>query len=79
MGYEIVWTDEAKYSFQSIIEYIQYKFPEMAVTKFVIAVDAKIDLIKVSPTSYRKSTYSQNIHYTNILRKTILVYRINEV
>jgi plasmid stabilization system protein ParE len=78
MAYQIIWTDEAKDSFQYIIDYLQYKFTDREVTRFILAFEAKINLIKMSPDSYRRSKHSSNVHYTNILRKTILVYRIKQ-
>jgi len=78
MAYQIIWSDEAKDSFQCIIDYLQHQFTEREVARFILAFEAKINLIKISPDSYRKSSHSANVYYTIILRKTILVYRIKQ-
>jgi len=78
MAYEIVWADEAVNTFENIINYLLYKFTEKEVSRFVNAVEKKINLIKINPYSYRKSKYAEHLHYTIVLRKTILVYRIKD-
>ena len=55
MEFQIVWTNEAIETFDTIIEYIKLKFPNRYAINYINAVDAKINLIKNNPVSYRKS------------------------
>lgn len=76
MAYEVVWTKEAEISFQQIVDYLTTNFTEKEVTRLVNTTQDKITLIQFNPYSYRKSGKFRNIHYTIILRKTLLVYKI---
>jgi plasmid stabilization system protein ParE len=77
MAYKVVWSAEAIISFDAIIGYIQINFSEKEVSRFITATDEKIKLIEADPKAYRQSLRLQNFHYTNILRKNVLVYRVN--
>jgi plasmid stabilization system protein ParE len=77
MAFKVIWTEEAIKSFESVIDYLQTYFTEKEIAKLVNATNDKIGFIEINPLMYRKSRRFKNLHYTNILRKVILVYRFN--
>jgi len=76
VDFQITWSDEAVETFEGIVQYLQTYFTDKEVARFVSAVQDKINLIEFFPTPGRRSHRFKNHHYTNILRKTMLVYRI---
>ncbi len=76
MAYEIIWSDEAIYSFDKRIKYLEINFSEKEIIRFAKATLKKLELIEANPGAYRKSSRNTNIHYTNILGRVILVYRV---
>lgn len=78
MAYKIKWTPEAEVSFDTIITYLLENFSENEVKRFVVATEMKISLIEANPNMYRQSSKYKTFRYTNILKKTILVYRVKK-
>lgn len=76
MAYEIRWSDEAAISLQSSLDYVESHFTTKEITRFINAVDSKIKLIEFNPFMYRRSSRFPGLHYTNILGKVLLVYRV---
>jgi plasmid stabilization system protein ParE len=76
MAYKVIWSDEAITSFESSIKYLETNFSGREINNFTKATNDKVRLIGINPLMYRKSSRHSDIHYTNILGKVILVYRI---
>ena len=76
MAYKVKWSDEAIISFEGSIKYLETNFSNREINNFIKATNDKIKFIESNPLMYRKSSRTDNIHYTNILGKVILVYRI---
>jgi len=79
MAYKITWFDEAITSFETSNDYLKTYFTDKEISKFIEATSDKLRLIENNPNSYRRSSPFNNIYYTNILRKVILVYRSSVV
>lgn len=71
----VVWTTEALFTYEKVIEYLSENFSETDVIKFSTAVINKITLIQLNPYAYRKSEKFANVHFTIILKRILLIYR----
>ena len=61
MANEIIWSPLALETFEGIIAYLQNKFGEVAVRRFVKSVDDKINLIASRPVMFRPSQERKHI------------------
>jgi len=76
MAYKIVWTEEARSAYRQIIQYLETYFFDKEIIRFIEHTLRKITFIESNPRMYRRSQKANNIHYTNILRRILLVYRV---
>ena len=76
MAYKIVWTEEARSAYRQTIEYLETYFSDKEIIRFTKHTLRKIAFIESNPRTYRRSQKANNIHYTNILRRVLLVYRV---
>ena len=75
MANEIIWSPLALETFEGIIAYLQNKFGEVAVRRFVKSVDDKINLIASRPVMFRPTGIKENTFITSIRKKATLTYR----
>jgi|SRR5690242_16331221 plasmid stabilization system protein ParE len=75
---EIIWSPNAIETFEDIVNYLNENFGERSARIFVEKVDAKLKLIQVHPTMFRRSTERKNTFITVIRPKTTLTYRFRK-
>jgi len=75
--YKLIWSDEALIGLKEIIEYLESKFSEKDVKKFVQKFDKQIRLIKSNPEIFSITPKSKTIRRTIVARLTSIYYRID--
>jgi plasmid stabilization system protein ParE len=76
-GYEIKWTPEAEKSFDAIISYLEEKWTEKEVKKFVQKTFKILSHIKINPEQFQSSKVN-NVRKALITKHNSLFYYINE-
>jgi plasmid stabilization system protein ParE len=59
--FKIIWTDEAIRGLEEIIEYIEKRFSEKDVRKFIKKLDDQINFIQTNPKAFTSSVKSPSI------------------
>jgi plasmid stabilization system protein ParE len=75
--YKLIWSDEALNGLKEIIEYLESKFSEKDVKKFVRRFDKQIKLLKSNPEIFSFSPNSKTIRRTIVARLTSIYYRVD--
>lgn len=76
--FKIVWTDEAITGLQEIIDYIEKRFSEKDVRKFIKKIDEQINLIQTNPKAFPSSVKSPSIRRAVVARLTSVFYCVEE-
>ncbi|MEP7237665.1 MAG: type II toxin-antitoxin system RelE/ParE family toxin [Ferruginibacter sp.] len=76
MDYQIIWLPKAEARFQEIIEYLEYKWNNRVIEKFIEQTEKVLTQIKQRPTIFRRSA-KMNIHEALVTKHNLLIYRIN--
>ncbi len=79
MAYEIIWSDEAKKTYQGIIDYLEKEWSEKEVSNFVFRVHNKLILLGVQPAIGRVHKKKYKIHKTLVHKNISLVYHIRQL
>lgn len=78
MVFEVVWTDNAKADFYSIIEYLKGEWSLKVAERFVEIFYNKIDLITTFPFVGMASVKDNSIRKILITKHNALYYQVNE-
>jgi plasmid stabilization system protein ParE len=76
--FKIVWTDEAIAGLKEIIEYIEKRFPEKDVRKFIKKLDDQINFIQTNPKAFPLSAKSPSTRRAVVARLTSVFYSVEE-
>ena len=72
MDYQIIWLPKAESRYLEIIEYLEYKWNDRVIEKFIAQTEKVLAQIKQRPTTFRRST-KMNIHETLITKHNLLI------
>ncbi len=75
--YEIVWSDEAVQGLAEIIGYIENRFSENDVKKFVKILDDYLETIQKNPKIFPVSHQSNTIRKASVAKLTSIFYLID--
>ncbi len=73
---KVSWTDEAIEDFEQNIEYLENRFSEKEVQKFIDKTLSVIDVISRNPEAFKTTKY-KNVHTVPIVSRVNLFYRIS--
>lgn len=76
MSFEINWTDEAKYTFNENIEYLEKEWDLLTINHFFDRVDEVAASISQNPNLYPIYRESDQIHKCVLNRHVTLYYRV---
>ena len=76
MDYQIIWLPKAETRYREIIEYLEYKWNDRVIERFIVQTEKVLNQIKRRPTIFRRSA-KMNIHEVLITKHNLLIYRIN--
>jgi plasmid stabilization system protein ParE len=74
--YKILWSEEAILGLKGIISYLEFRFSEKDIKKFVHQFDYQINLITTQPELFPISSNSSNIRRTLVGKLTSIYFRI---
>jgi plasmid stabilization system protein ParE len=77
MAFKIVWSKEAEDKFEDVISYLEIKWTEKEVKKFVSDTEKIISILKKNPFLFRGSDKAK-IFEALIGKQNLLIYQINE-
>ena len=75
--YKLVWSDEALNGLKEIIEYLESKFSEKDVKKFVKKFNKQIEIIKSTPETFPFSLKSKTVRRTIVAKLTSIYYQVD--
>ena len=75
--YKLIWTEEALNGLKEIIDYLERKFSEKDVKKFVKKFDKQIEIIKSKPETFSFSPKSKTVRRAIVAKLTSIYYRID--
>jgi len=73
---KIIWTPESEKSFETILTYLQQKWSQREIIKFIKKTDEVINHIQHFPLSYRHAGIGDTREAV-ITKQTILIYRVS--
>lgn len=76
--YKLIWTAEAVNGLKEIINYLESKFSEKEVQKFIIEFDKQLTNICSYPGIFPKSTKYESIRRCVAAKLTSIYYMVNE-
>lgn len=71
----LIWTELALKDYDLCINYLEKKFSEKEIIKFIFQMDYTINLILKNPTSFPNSNY-KDIRYTLVIPQVTLFYKV---
>ena len=77
MVVKIHWTDEAKLTFDNIVNYLEREWSEKEVRKFIAKSNNVLELISKNPQMF-KTTKKKNVHRGFVVPQVSLIYRIQK-
>lgn len=75
--YKLIWSEEALNGLKDIISYIENKFSEKDVRKFIKKLDKQLTILEVSPTAFPLSDKSYKIRRMVVAKLTSIYYLID--
>ncbi len=78
MVYKIVWSTLALKTYISNIEYLEVKFTEREVKKFIAVVERKLAILSIQPNTGRLTGKRLNLRQTVIHKRILLIYRFKQ-
>ena len=76
--YKIIWSEEALSGLKEIISYLEMRFSEKEIRKFIIIFDKQLDLIRSNPQMFPLSSRSKNVRRSIIGKLTSLYYFVDQ-
>jgi plasmid stabilization system protein ParE len=77
MNLHILWTEEAKETFESVVSFIEYKWGFNSAKKFIAKSNRIIASISAHPYIF-KATYPKSLRKAVITKQTSLFYEVHE-
>lgn len=77
MAFKIVWSKEAEDTFENIISYLEVKWTEKEIRKFVSETEKVVSIMRKNPFLFRGSDKAK-IFEALIGKQNLLIYQINE-
>ncbi len=77
MDKEIRWTNEAVDSFKKVIDYLNFKWTDKEIEKFINATNKCVIFISKNPRLFRK-TNIKNVHEALVTSHNLLIYKVYE-
>ena len=74
--YSVFWSDEATKGLSEIIEYIEHRFSEKDVRKFLKLFEENIEVISTNPELFPLSHKSKSIRRATVAKLTSIFYSI---
>ena len=75
MHYTIFWSTEAELSYLTILEYLEEKWTEREIERFINRTDEVLDYIKKNPSQYKR--IRNYTHKVILNRQVSLFYKID--
>jgi plasmid stabilization system protein ParE len=76
--YKVTWSNEAHSGFAETLNYLENRFTDREVKKFVKAFDDQINRIISNPITFRTSKKSKTIRAALVAKLTSIYYTFNE-
>ena len=77
MVIKIQWTDEAKITFDNIVNYLEREWSEKEVKKLIAKSNNVLELISNNPKMF-KITKKKNIHRGLVVPQVSIIYRVKK-
>ena len=77
MKLKIIWSPQAQKSLDSLVKFLEQKWPQKVISSFLEEVDATIYVISKQPLMYPFLSERKAVHKCVIRRKTLLLYRVS--
>jgi plasmid stabilization system protein ParE len=74
---QIVLTDNARFTLQTIFDSIENKFSAKTADEFLFKVEKTLILVAKNPEIYKASPLSKNVRVGHISKQTSFYYQIN--
>ena len=74
--YKLIWSDEALTNLKSIIDYLESRWTQREIKKFVKLLDQQLKLIQDNPLLFAESDKSNKLRKSVLSRQTTIYYRI---
>ncbi|WP_299285453.1 type II toxin-antitoxin system RelE/ParE family toxin [uncultured Mucilaginibacter sp.] len=75
MALTVNWSEEARFQFENIIDFLNYRWTEKETKDFILKTEAVVKVIRAHPYIYPASNYNQ-IRKAVITKQTSLFYLI---
>ena len=72
---EIIWTPQAQITFNNVIDYLQNKWTEKEIVKFVESTERVIEYISQNPKMFRR-TNKINVFEALVTPHNLLIYKV---
>jgi len=79
MVQKIIWSDDALFTFENSLQYLERDFSKVEVQKFTNRISEKLLLIKSNPRLGRKIVKKPNVYKSVINKRIVLVYHYKPV
>jgi len=76
MGFEIIWTKKAIYTFEGRIAYLQKHWTDREIHNFTKRVSEYLAILSKEPLMFRKSYKVKHTHIGVIIKEVSLIYRV---
>lgn len=73
----IIWSEKAQITFDSIVLYIEVTFGVNTTKKFIAKVDSIINTIASQPHIYKSSNFNEKVRKATINKQCSMFYEIN--
>jgi len=74
---KIKWRKKAIIYVRETAQYLEFEFSEQAANNFVDSVTKAVERVEKNPTSYRKESKTQSVHFINIDKSRQMFYRLS--
>lgn len=78
MGFEVVWTPKALQTFSDNVLYLQEKWTEREVKRFVRRVNGVLAVLPDNPHLFRRSQRVKSLHIGLVVKQDSMVYRVRD-
>ena len=78
MAYKVIWSPEAIYTFNRIIEYLDAHWTSKEIIKFIERTEDVVSLLEQNPYLFRGSD-KENIYEVLVTKQNLLLYQIIEL
>jgi plasmid stabilization system protein ParE len=77
MAYEVIWSVEAEYSFEKIVQYLELVWSDSEISKFINEANRTISILSKKPHLFKQSE-KNGVHQVMIGKQNMLLYDVNE-